>query len=81
MCDITYMTWTSILQIIPGPGQLADESSRISSAEGPESDYQRKTVCYGSITVKGPYVFKAFLSDTASCIFSRSYNKPSLMVS
>lgn len=57
MCDSTYMTWTITLQIIPGPGQLADESSRELSAEGPESDYQRKTVCYGPITFQGRYDF------------------------
>ena len=50
MCDITYMTRTITLQIIPGSGQLADESSRKFSAEGPESDYKRKTVCYSPIT-------------------------------
>ena len=55
MSDITYMTWTIGLQIIPGSGQLADKSSRKFSAESPESDYQRETICYGAITSKGRY--------------------------
>ena len=55
MGDISYMTWTIGLQIIPGFGQLADERSRKLSAEGPESDYQRKTICYGPITSEGRY--------------------------